>query len=45
MLMNMVVSYNGGDFVDLIAKTVRFNLKNPNLNSISLTVAERKGML
>ena len=45
MLMNLLVSYNGGDYVDLVAKSIKFNLKNRNLNSIGLTVALRKGML
>ena len=40
-LMNLVVSYNGGDYTDLVADNVKFDLKNPRQNQISLTVAER----
>ena len=45
LVLNMVVSYNGGDFLDLVDKSVALNLSRPHLDQIGLTVAEKDGML
>jgi hypothetical protein len=42
--INMVVSYNGGNFMDLIKQQSNFNLSS-NYSKIGLTVAYAKGML
>lgn len=44
MLFNMVVSYNGGDFMDLVKQSLRYNL-SPVLTKVSTTVAYKEGSL
>lgn len=45
MLINMVVSYNGGDYMELVERTSNYNIGNSNFNRIGLTVAFKGGML
>lgn len=45
LLFNMVVSFNGGNYMQLIERTSNFNLGNANFNNVGLTVAYKDGML
>jgi hypothetical protein len=45
MLINMVVSYNGGDYMPLVERTSNYNLGNANFSKVGLTVAFKAGML
>ena len=46
MLFNMIVSYNGGDFLNLIDQTTNFDISSaPNFSQIALTMTLKDGFL
>jgi len=45
MLLNMVVSYNGGNYMELVERTSNYNLGNANFDKVGLSVAFREGRL
>lgn len=44
-IANLVVSYNAGDYMSIIAKTSDLNIANKGLTQIGLTVKYQSGLL
>ena len=44
-VLNAVVSYNGGDFMFLVERSIGLNLTNRRFDSIGLSVIEKEGRL
>jgi hypothetical protein len=45
LIINMMVSYNGGDYIDLVGQAAKVDFGNTQFSRVGITVQYKEGML